>query len=55
MNRFSRKIKGKYTGQLQVIILAAGARSRSKSYEPRCLLKYNNKTIIESSIFPLDI
>lgn len=50
MNRFSRKIKGKYTGQLQVIILAAGARSRSKSYEPRCLLKYNNKTIIEHQI-----
>lgn len=50
MNRFTRKIKGKYSTPIQIIILAAGARSRSRSYEPRCLLKYENQTLIDRQI-----
>lgn len=50
MSRFTRKIKNKTQLPLQVIILAAGAGSRTKSYEPRCLLKYKNKVILDSQI-----
>ncbi len=50
MSRFTRKIKNKTQLPLQVIILAAGAGSRTKSYEPRCLLKYNNKVILDSQV-----
>lgn len=50
MSRFTRKIKNKTQLPLQVVILAAGAGARTKSYEPRCLLKYNNKIILDSQI-----
>jgi choline kinase len=50
MNKHVRKIKGKNFSNLQVIILAAGVGSRTKSYEPRCLLKYKNKTILDNQI-----
>ena len=43
MSRFTRKIKAKNQPAVQVIILAAGAGARTRSYEPRCLLKYNGK------------
>lgn len=58
MNKHVRRIKGKNFSDLQVIILSAGIGARTKSYEPRCLLKYNNKTILDtqldivSEIFP---
>ena len=50
MNRFTRKIKGKSQLPIQFIILSAGIGSRTRSYEPRCLLKYENKIIIENQI-----
>lgn len=50
MSRFTRKIKGKSQLPIQFIILAAGIGSRTKSYEPRCLLKYNQKIILENQI-----
>ena len=50
MSRFTRKIKGKHATPLQVIILAAGVGTRTKSYEPRCLLKYSGKSIVEHQI-----
>lgn len=50
MNRFTRKIKNKAQLPVQVIILAAGAGARTRSYEPRCLLKYNGKIILDSQI-----
>jgi len=50
MNRYTRRIKGKVTNPIQIIILAAGVGSRTKSYEPRCLLKYNNKTILDNQL-----
>lgn len=50
MSRFIRKIKNKNFPPIQVIILAAGLGSRTRSYEPRCLLKYNGKTILDNQI-----
>ncbi len=50
MSRFTRKIKNKAQLPVQVIILAAGAGARTRSYEPRCLLKYNGKIILDSQI-----
>ena len=50
MNRFTRKIKGKYQLPIQVIVLAAGVGTRTRSYEPRCLLKYKDKTIVENQL-----
>jgi choline kinase len=50
MSRFVRKIKNKNFPQLQIVILAAGVGSRTRSYEPRCLLKYNKKTILDNQI-----
>lgn len=50
MSRFTKKIKDKFSHPVQVIILNAGIGSRTKSYEPRCLLKYNNKTILDNQI-----
>jgi len=50
MSRFTRKIKGKSLAPVQVVILSAGVGSRTRSYEPRCLLKYNNKTILDNQI-----
>ena len=47
MSRFTKKIKGKNFSNLTIIILAAAAGARTKSYEPRCLLKYNQKTILD--------
>lgn len=47
MSRFTKKIKGKDFSNLTIIILAAGAGARTKSYEPRCLLKYNQKPILD--------
>jgi choline kinase len=47
MNRFTRKIKNKAQLPVQVIILAAGAGARTRSYEPRCLLKYDGKIILD--------
>lgn len=47
MSRFTRKIKSKNQPAVQVIILAAGAGARTRSYEPRCLLKYNGKTLLD--------
>ena len=34
----------------QTIILAAGISSRMKTYEPRCLIKINDKQIIDHQI-----
>jgi choline kinase len=50
MSRCIRKIKNKSYPPLQVIILAAGVGSRTKSYEPRCLLKVNKKVILDNQI-----
>jgi len=50
MSRFIRKIKNKNFPQLQIVILAAGIGSRTRSYEPRCLLKYNKTTILDNQI-----
>jgi choline kinase len=47
MNRHTRKIRGKNAPPIQVIILAAGVGARTKSYEPRCLLKYGGKHILD--------
>lgn len=47
MSRFTRKIKPKNQPVVQVIILAAGAGARTRSYEPRCLLKYEGKTLLD--------
>jgi choline kinase len=48
--RHTRRIKGKITTPIQAIILAAGVGARTRSYEPRCLLKYNNKTILDNQL-----
>lgn len=50
MSRFTRKITNKNREPIQVVILAAGASSRTRSYEPRCLLKYNGKTVLDSQL-----
>lgn len=50
MSRFTRKIKNRNEPPVQVIILAAGAGARTRSYEPRCLLKYNNLTLLDRQI-----
>ena len=50
MSRFVRKIKNKNFPDLQITILSAGIGARTRSYEPRCLLRYNTKTIIENQI-----
>ena len=50
MSRFVRKIKVKNFSNLQVVILAAGVGARTKSYEPRCLLKYNGKIILDNQM-----
>lgn len=50
MSRFTRKIKNKGQSPVQVIILAAGAGARTRSYEPRCLLKYNGQVILDSQL-----
>ena len=50
MSRFTRKIKGKNYPPIQAVILAAGVGARTKSYEPRCLLKFGKKTILENQI-----
>lgn len=50
MSRFTRKIKNKAQLPVQAIILAAGAGARTRSYEPRCLLKYNGQIILDSQI-----
>jgi hypothetical protein len=55
MSRYVRKIKGKNFPQIQIVILAAGIGARTKSYEPRCLLKCNNKkTILENQMDVLE-
>lgn len=50
MSRFTRKIKGKNYPPIQAVILAAGVGARTKSYEPRCLLRVGKKTILENQI-----
>ena len=50
MSRFTKKIKNRNLPPIQIVILAAGIGSRTRSYEPRCLLKYNKKTIIDTQI-----
>lgn len=50
MSRFTRKIKNKNEQPIQAIILAAGAGARTRSYEPRCLLKYEGETLLERQI-----
>jgi choline kinase len=50
MNRFTRKIKGKYQCPIQVIILSAGVGTRTRSYEPRCLLKYKGQAIVDNQL-----
>lgn len=54
MNRFTRKIKNKTRDPIQIIILAAGASARTRSYEPRCLLKYEGKTIIDHQLLAIE-
>ena len=49
MNKHVRKIKDKIP-QSQIVILAAGIGSRTKSYEPRCLLKYNGKVLLDNQM-----
>jgi len=51
MSRFTRKIKNKAQLPVQAIILAAGAGARTRSYEPRCLLKYNGQVILAVELF----
>lgn len=46
-NRYVKKIKNKQPDNIDVIILTAGIGSKIKSYEPRSLIKLNNKTLIE--------
>jgi choline kinase len=51
MNKHVRKIKDRVRmPDCQIIILSAGIGSRTKSYEPRCLLKYQNKVILDNQI-----
>lgn len=50
MNRFTKKIKYKTNQPIEVIILGAGVGARIKSYEPRSLIKINNKSIVENQI-----
>jgi choline kinase len=50
MSRNVRKIKNRPIPHIQVIILSAGIGARTKSYEPRCLLRWNGKTILENQI-----
>lgn len=50
MSRFTRKIRAKNQPPVQVIILAAGAGARTRSYEPRCLLKYNGKSLLDHQL-----
>ena len=49
MSRFLTKIKKKQLDKesVSVAFLSAGAGSKIKSYEPRCLLKIQDKTLIE--------
>lgn len=53
MSRFTRKIKAKNQPAVQVIILAAGAGARTRSYEPRCLLKYNGKSLLDHQLLAI--
>lgn len=55
MSRFTTKIMGpeksyKNMADTAVAILGAGVGSRIKSYEPRSLIKINNKTLLEHQI-----
>lgn len=54
MSRFTRKIQLKNKNPVQVVILAAGASARTQSYEPRCLLKYKGKTILEHQLAAIE-
>lgn len=54
MSRFTRKIRQKNKNPIQVVILAAGASARTRSYEPRCLLRYKDQTLIESQLTAVD-
>ena len=54
MNRYTRRIKGKITSPIQVVILAAGVGARTRSYEPRCLLKYGKKTLLDNQLEVID-
>lgn len=54
MSRFTRRITNKSREPVQVVILAAGASSRTRSYEPRCLLKYNGKTILDHQLTAIE-
>lgn len=49
MSRFLTKIKKKQLDKesISVALLSAGVGSKIKSYEPRCLLKLEDKTLIE--------
>jgi CTP:phosphocholine cytidylyltransferase-like protein len=47
MSRFTRKIRAKNQPEIQVLILAAGASARTRSYEPRCLLKYEGVSLLD--------
>lgn len=50
MKTHTKKIKDKTPPDSQVIILAAGLGSRTRSYEPRCLLKYGGKVLLDNQI-----
>lgn len=51
MSRFTTKIKNKQTNNhISICILSAGSGSKIKSYEPRSLLKFCNKHIIDIQI-----
>lgn len=50
MTRFTRSITTKVKEPIQAVILAAGASARTRSYEPRCLLKYNGKSLLDHQL-----
>jgi len=50
MNRYVKKIKNKQPENIDVIILTAGVGSKIKSYEPRSLIRMNDKLLLEHQI-----
>lgn len=50
MSRYVKKIKNKQPDSIDIIILSAGIGSKIKSYEPRSLIRLNDKLLIEHQI-----
>ena len=49
-NRYVKKIKNKQPENIDIIILTAGIGSKIKSYEPRSLIRMNDKSLLEHQI-----